>query len=234
MLTQDVIDALLTPVSEGSPCGDDLEYDAAFISLESAAKRKPEQQFGDTLIPAVEPEWPQVQEQAIALLSRTKDLRPCVLLLRASTRLQGVAGFVLGLQLLTGLLERYWSSIHPALDADDDNEPTMRLNALAPLGDDALVVRDLHHAVLGDARGVGLIRVRDVAIARNVLSSNDATYSASQVEGALRAFFPTTAMRRRRCGPPQASCRVSGEALANTRGAPRPSTSRVSRPLASC
>ena len=189
MLTQDVIDALLTPVSEGSPCGDDLEYDPAFINLESAAQRKPEQQFGDTVIPTVEPEWPQVQEQAIALLSRSKDLRTCVLLLRASTRVQGLTGFVLGTQLLFTLLDKYWSNIHPALDADDDNDPTMRLNALTPLGDDALLVRDLYDVVLGDARGIGPIKVRDAAIARNVLSSNDAAYSISQVEGGLQEIL---------------------------------------------
>lgn len=185
MLTQDVIDALIAPVTEGSSCGDDLEYDAAFIALESAAQRKPEQQFGDTVIPAVEPEWQRVQEQAIALLQRTKDVRPSVLLLRAATRTQGVQGFVLGLQLLASLLERYWDGIHPALDADDGNDPTMRLNALAPLNDDALVVRDLYDAVLGDARGIGVIRVRDVAIARNLLGSAESAYSAAQVEGAL-------------------------------------------------
>jgi type VI secretion system protein ImpA len=92
MLTHELVEALLTPIGEASPCGDDLEYDADFTALTTSAQGKPEQQFGDTVIPAVEPEWRQVAEQSDALLRRSKDVRPAVLLLRASTRLQGLAG----------------------------------------------------------------------------------------------------------------------------------------------
>lgn len=187
MLTSDIVDALLEPIGEASPCGDDLEYDPDFIALETSAQGKPEQQFGDTVIPAVEPEWPQVAEAAQALLKRTKDVRVAVHLLRASTRLQGLEGFLSGMRLLTGLLDTQWQHVHPMLDADDNDDPTMRLNALAPLADDALVVRDLYDAWVGTARSLGRIRVRDIAIARGVLEpvGGDAGYSAPQVQGGL-------------------------------------------------
>jgi type VI secretion system protein ImpA len=190
MLTPELVDALQAPVSDASPCGDDLEYDPAFTALEAAAQGKAEQQFGDTVIPAVEPEWRAVADQAQALLARTKDVRPAVLLLRAGTRLQGAAGFGLGLQLLSGLLERHWDGIHPKLDADDDNDPTMRLNALAPLADEGMVLRDLYDAHVGIARGVGPIRVRDIAIAHNALATvgGEAIYSQAQVQGGLEAI----------------------------------------------
>ncbi len=186
MLTPELVDALQAPISEGSPCGDDLEYDPAFTALESAAQGKAEQQFGDTVIPAVEPDWPVVAEQAQALLRRSKDVRPAVLLLRAAARQQGVAGFCMGLQLLTALLDRFWDGIHPKLDTEDGNDPTMRLNALAPLGDESMVLRDLYDARIGVAPGVGPIRVRDVAIAHNELAAvgGDAL-SPSQVQGGL-------------------------------------------------
>lgn len=194
MLTPELVEALQAPISEASPCGDDLEYDQAFTALASAAQGKPEQQFGDTVIPAVEPEWRTVAEQAQALLGRTKDVRAAVLLLRASTRMQGIAGFVMSLRLLTGLLDRHWEGIHPKLDADDDNDPTMRLNALAPLTDEGMVLRDLYEANVGVARGVGPIRVRDIAIAHNALASAgaDAGYSAAQVHGGLEAIHGET------------------------------------------
>lgn len=187
MLTPELVEALQAPISEASPSGDDLEYDPAFIALESAAQGKPEQQFGDTVIPAVEPEWRTVAEQAEALLRRSKDVRPAVLLLRAATRQQGVTGFSLGMQLLTGLLDAFWDGIHPKLDADDDNDPTMRLNALMPLTDEAMVLRDFYEAGVGAARGVGPIRIRDIAIAQNVLTAvgSEAPYSAAQVQGGL-------------------------------------------------
>jgi len=123
MLTNELAATLLAPIGEASPCGDDLEYDADFMALVAAAQGKPEQQFGDTVIPAVEPEWREVGEQAGSILRRSKDVRAAVLLLRASTHLQGVPGFVAGLQLLTGLLDTFWEGIHPKLDADDDNDP---------------------------------------------------------------------------------------------------------------
>ncbi|OUL99153.1 type VI secretion system protein TssA [Variovorax sp. JS1663] len=190
MLTPELVDALQAPVSEASPCGDDLEYDPAFTALETAAQGKAEQQFGDTVIPAVEPEWREVSEQAQALLTRSKDVRAAVLLLRAGTRMQGLNGFLFGLRLLSGLLDQYWDGIHPKLDADDDNDPTMRLNALAPLADEGMVLRDLHDAPLGVARGIGPIRVRDIAIAYNAMAplGGEATLSLSQIQGGLEAI----------------------------------------------
>jgi type VI secretion system protein ImpA len=190
MLTNELVEALLTPIGEASPCGDDLEYDAAFTALAAASQRKPEQQFGDTVIAAVEPEWREVAEQSDAILRRSKDVRAAVLLLRASTRLQGVPGFVAGLQLLIGLFDRFWDGIHPTLDADDDNDPTMRLNALAPLWDENMVLRDLYDAQVGVAAGVGPIRVRDIAIAHGALNAvgGEATYSMSQIQGGLEAI----------------------------------------------
>ena len=113
MLTPELVDALQAPISDASPCGDDLEYDPAFTALETAAQGKAEQQFGDTVIAAVEPEWRAVADQAQALLGRAKDVRVAVLLLLAATLQQGAAGFVLGLELLAGLLDRYWDGIHP-------------------------------------------------------------------------------------------------------------------------
>lgn len=191
MLTHELVEALLTPIGEASPCGDDLEYDPDFIALVAAAQGKPEQQFGDTVIPAVEPEWRAVAEQSAAILRRSKDVRVAVLLLRAATRMQGVAGFVAGLQLLNGLLDTFWDGIHPKLDADDDNDPTMRLNALAPFCDEnQTMLRDLYDAQVGMAPGVGPVRVRDIAVAHNVLDAvgGEATHSASQLQGGIEAI----------------------------------------------
>lgn len=190
MLTPELVEALQTPISEALPVGANLEYDGAFTALESASQGKAEQQFGDTVIPAVEPDWRDVAEQAQALLQRTKDARPAVLLLRADTRMQGIEGFSHGLALLTGLLDRYWDELHPKLDADDNNDPTMRLNALAPLSDESTVLRDLYEARVGMARGIGPIRVRDIAIAHGALAAmgSDTTFSLPQIDGALESI----------------------------------------------
>jgi type VI secretion system protein ImpA len=192
MLSTESVEALLNPISEELPSGSDLEYDPAYMALDAAARPKLEQQFGDIVIPAVEPEWRSLIGSTTDLLQRSKDVRVAVLALRAATHTQGIAGFSLGLSLLLELLERFWDTMHPQLDADDNNDPTMRLNALAPLGDSningCIVLRDLYDCTIGTSRDVGLVRVRDIAIAHNKLaaSSGDPGYSAGQIEGALQ------------------------------------------------
>jgi type VI secretion system protein ImpA len=66
----------------------------------------------------------------------------------------------------------------------------MRLNALAPLTDEGMVLRDLYDASIGTARGIGPIRVRDIAIAHNALAptGGEPGYTAAQVHGGLESI----------------------------------------------
>ncbi|HET7794448.1 MAG TPA: type VI secretion system protein TssA [Rhizobacter sp.] len=157
------VEDLLAPLGDDSPCGADLAYDPAFLALEEASRGKPEQQFGDTVVAAQEPDWRVVHEQAMALAGRTRDLRVAVLLARASARLQGVVAYTSSLSLVAGLLERHWERVYPQLDADDNNDPTMRLNALAPLVDADAGLADLRAAAIGSGRPA--LTVRQVELA---------------------------------------------------------------------
>lgn len=69
------VTALTSPISAEAPAGPDLEDDLAFAGLEAISKGKPEQQIGDTVTPAQEPEWREVKRQSLDLLGRTRDLR---------------------------------------------------------------------------------------------------------------------------------------------------------------
>ena len=156
------IESLLAPLAGDAPCGVNLEYDPAFQTLQEAASGKPERQYGSTIIAPEPPDWPAVREQALALAARTRDLRVAVWLARGAARVDGLAGAVQGLQLLRGLLERYWETVHPRLDPEDGNDPTARLNALSALShDDGLA--DLRAAGLTRARGA--VTVRDIELA---------------------------------------------------------------------
>lgn len=157
------IDSLLAPLQDDAPCGADLEYDGAFLAMQQAGAGKPEQQYGDTIIPAEDPDWAAVHEQALALSLRTRDLRVAVWLVRSGARLHGYGAALQGLALIRGLLERHWPHVHPQLDADDHDDPTMRLNALQPLASDIAVFGDLRAASLTGQRGGP--RVRDVELA---------------------------------------------------------------------
>src|SRR5690349_4989544 len=129
------IERLLQPLAGDAPCGPDLEYDPEWTALETAARGKPEQQLGDTVVPAEPPNWEDVEQAALALLARSKDLRVAVLLARARVNQGQFATLPGSLQLIHQMLVRFWDGVHPKLDAADNNDPTMRMNALAGLSD---------------------------------------------------------------------------------------------------
>ncbi len=192
MLSPDVVESLLMPISESLPSGEDLEYNPAFMALEADSQAKAEQQFGETVIPAVEPDWRDLLGRSTELLGQTKDVRIAVLCLRAATRTQGIIGLQLGLSLLTQMIEQFWDTLNPKLDPEDNNDPTMRLNAIAALteGDSGIrpALRDVYECLLGAPRGIGPIKIRDIAIANGKLTAsvNDPNYAVAQIQDGLR------------------------------------------------
>jgi type VI secretion system protein ImpA len=163
------IESLLRPVSPEEPTGTNLEYDPAFAGLERTALGRPEQQMGDTIVAGEPPEWGAVEKQASALLARSKDLRVVGHLVRALLHRNGFEGFSEGLALVHGLLERYWQTLYPHLDPDDNNDPTIRVNALATLADESALAA-LRTAPLVRSRTFGSIGLRAMAIAAGELA----------------------------------------------------------------
>lgn len=153
------VQRLLETISPDSPSGDDLEYDAAFLELERAAQGQPERQMGDAVLPAAPPEWRQVRDLAIELFGRSKDLRIANYYLQSAIALEGLPGLTQGLQLVLELLRRYWDDLHPRLDADDDNDPTFRINALAGISAEP-VIRLLWEMPLSKSRAFGTVSLR--------------------------------------------------------------------------
>lgn len=179
---------LLEPVAGDQPCGPDLEYDPALIELQTLAAGKPEQQFGDKIIPGEEPDWPAVGAAATALLGRTKDLRVATLLVRSTTRVDGVAGLVAALGWMDQLLQNFWPQLHPALDADDNDDPTMRVSALQTLADATMLVADFREARVVSVRGIGPLKVRDFEAALGGASARagEQALTQEQLTGVLR------------------------------------------------
>lgn len=175
---------LLEPTRDEPPCGRNLEYDAAYQELERAVQGKPEQVIGDHTIPAVPPNWPEVQNLAAGLLGQSKDLRIAIWMARALVRQEGLAGLASGMELLEGLLTRYWDTIHPQPDPDDQ-DMTIRLNALASLANLDFLLGDLRAAIMIQATSHEILTVRDVEGALGRLPATTSP-SLAQVETALR------------------------------------------------
>jgi len=159
------VDALLAEFDGDSPCGEDLEYDPDFIELETIAVAKDEQQVGDSVIAAEGVDFSKVASMSLAILERTKDLRAAVYLCEGVLHSDGFVPFERGLAYIHGVLEKYWDGVYPLLDEDDDNDPTMRVNALRGLTSSDTVLQAVRRARLTDSRTMGRWSLRDIAVA---------------------------------------------------------------------
>jgi type VI secretion system protein ImpA len=164
--------ALLAPVSDDAPSGEAVEYDPQFNELETAARGTPEREVGSTIIPGEEPDWREVERIALELCGRAKDIRVAIFLLRAELRLAGLTGLAESLQLIKGYLADFWPSVHPQLDPEDDNDPSGRINALAALCDNELVLPVVRTLPLTQSRQFGRFSYRDYAIAAGLMQSS--------------------------------------------------------------
>ena len=175
-------EAWLRPISDAAPCGDNLEYDVEFGELDRAARTTPEQVIGNTVVAAEPPDWAAVLRRSTGLFNRTKDLRVAMQLLKALLVTEGITGFRDGLELLARLLTEYWDSVHPQLDPEDDNDPTLRVNVLSELCGRETVLRDLRSAPLARSQALGTVTYRDIAFATGELKPVDGATPKSMAE----------------------------------------------------
>ncbi len=159
------IDRLLEPINESSPCGENLEYDLEFGELERSNQHKPEQQIGTLIVAAEAPDWKKVRQLATKLLGRTKDLRVAMALATSSLPLEGFPGFQSSTKLIRGYVERYWDGIYPGLDADDNNDPSYRVNTLSILCDEDTFLKPLRDVPLVESTLSGKISYRQIEAA---------------------------------------------------------------------
>ncbi len=146
---------LLNEIPGDDPCGPDMEYEPVFQEMERASQGRPPQEMGDSVTEGEEPQWRDVAKNAEEILKQSKDLRAAVFLTRALLNTRGLAGLDDGLAVVKGLCEQFWDDVHPKLDPDDDNDPTMRVNVMNALGDREATILACRHTPLVDARGLG-------------------------------------------------------------------------------
>jgi type VI secretion system protein ImpA len=215
MATVDVA-RYLEPLSAESPCGPNLEYDAAFGELERAAEGKPEQVEGDRVIEKAEdPQWREVFEKADALLARSRDLRVALHLMHAGINLSGISQLASGLALIDGLLRTSWDDVHPRLD-DDDKDPMLRINSLSELESPPppgsrsrpYLLQSLDRTPLVRSALAGVFSYRDVKLARGDITPSPADKTSVPQVALIEAAFQECDLDGL-----QASSRAVGSAL---------------------
>jgi type VI secretion system protein ImpA len=177
----------LSDVSDAAPTGENLEFDPEFGALERATQGKPEQQYGDKVIPAEDPDWKDVEALAAALLERTRDLRVLGHLAVARLHVAGLAAYADVLALTRQVLETRWEQVHPQLDPEDDNDPTLRANALLRLAHPGVVLKHLRDMPLAVSPRVGRYSWRDIAAATGAMDGGAGRSGPSESD--VRAAF---------------------------------------------
>jgi type VI secretion system protein ImpA len=170
------LDDLLKPLSAEAPCGVDASYDADYLALERLVQGTPEQQVGDHVIPASDPDWRKIKDLGLGLFSKTKDLRVALPLTLALLNLEALPGFRDGMALLRGLIERYWDTVFPQLDPDEANPALERVNVISALSpreegyaDPMRFRRRLTETPLTQSARMGRFSLRDMLIAEGEL-----------------------------------------------------------------
>lgn len=141
------IEALLAPLSEDNPCGEDARndtsFDSAYHALKDARSAAIAVERPDTSAQPNEGQssavtdiskWKNVVSTAIDILQNSsKDLEVCALLIEGLARTEGAAGIRDGFRLAGGLIENYWESLFPRLDPNEEDSLEDRIAAFTGL-----------------------------------------------------------------------------------------------------
>ena len=185
------LEALLKAFGDDHPSGEDLEYESIFIDLEIAATHGEEKQAGDIIIAGDGPDYKDVSAKALEVMAHSHDLRAGIFYAEAQLRLNGLVGFAGATTYIRRCLNDYWDTCYPQLDEDDDNDPTMRVNAVLALSDDLRIVRGVRSAPLTVSRTFGSLSLRDIAVAEGEIIPTSDMESVPDVARVAAAFQDT-------------------------------------------
>lgn len=115
------IETLLRPISDSTPCGEDLSFSNEFDTIAQMRREDdPTLPQGEFVTELKMADWRGVAQLCESLLAtRSKDLRVAGWLVEAWTHLNGFAGLADALGLLDALCKRHWPHVHPQLDDGD-------------------------------------------------------------------------------------------------------------------
>lgn len=117
-------DALLAPIADHAPTGDDLSFSPEFDRIqESRRADDPTLDQGEWQTDIKYADWSSVARECADLLqTRTKDLRLAGWLTEAATQVEGFRGLTTGYRVVAGLCDQYWDDVHPVAVDDDQEE----------------------------------------------------------------------------------------------------------------
>jgi type VI secretion system protein ImpA len=182
--------ALTRPISEGEPCGPDLDLAGDVDYMNFVAK-------AESLIPTSffsGPEETPFDRSKIdfaaelgalrPLLARTRDVRLLTILAKFSILNRDIGGFETAVFGIQELLKERWDEVHPR---GEDGAFGARMAAIETLNDMAPVIFPLQYATLVRHRRLGEIRYRDYMIAAGEAKAREgeSSHDMTAIETAL-------------------------------------------------
>jgi type VI secretion system protein ImpA len=114
------IAALLAPISDEQPSGEDLRYTTVYDEIKEARRADDPFDRGEWNRELKTADWEKVFQLSLdALTQKTKDLQIAAWLTEALIHTEGFGGLATGLQLLHGLLKDFWDSVYPLMEEGD-------------------------------------------------------------------------------------------------------------------
>lgn len=127
------VEGLLAPISSERPAGESLRHEGTYDRINAARREDdPAESRGIYQTHLKRADWEAAEEICLhALETRTKDLQISGWLLEAWLHLHGLSGVAAGVQLMTGLCEKFWDDLYPLLsegEAEDRIAPLEWIN----------------------------------------------------------------------------------------------------------
>lgn len=116
------ISDFLDPISESSPCGENLRYDYAYDQIQESRREDDKdlsQGIWQTNLKTAN--WPEVERLCTKLLkTKTKDLQIAAWLTESWAMQYGFGGLNDGISLIKALCDKFWDNIFPMISNDDN------------------------------------------------------------------------------------------------------------------
>ncbi len=150
----DYYQSLIQPLAGEAPCGENLDYDPAFLMLQARLQPKLDVEYGNFTEAAEPVNWAETERECQALLQKSKDVRLVIILMRCRLRKVGLKALTEGLEALHALLITWPDDLHPQLMDEGEFAPMLRANAFAELEDARGLLADLRNQPLPKASGL--------------------------------------------------------------------------------
>lgn len=158
----------LRPLDGENPSGEDLRNDPRFHDLQRLIEPQVSVVYDDRNRPVSQtttpPDWEAVLTKAEELREQGRDLRLLLIVTRALSSQDGLAGLAQGLELIAKSLEEFWDNLHPALRGGAPRDAALRrINALLDLQNAQTgVLADLRQLTFFNSPGLGPITGREL------------------------------------------------------------------------